>query len=61
VKRISLFLSGPQVRAFQALGRKLDRPYSELIREALDEYLRRRGESVKLKAERPRARTRERS
>ena len=61
VKRISLFLSEPQVTSFKALGRSLDRPYAELIREALDEFLRQRGKTVKPKAERPRAVTRKRS
>jgi hypothetical protein len=60
VKRISLFLSDPQVAKFKALGKQLDRPYAELIREALDEFLRNREQIGELKAERPRAVTRKR-
>jgi hypothetical protein len=60
VKRISLFLSDPQVAAFKTLARDLDRPYAELIRDALDQYLRQRDPTSK-KAERPRAATRKRS
>ena len=58
VKRISVFLSEPQVKRFKALAKELGRPYAELIRDALDEYLRQRGSTTK-KAERPRAGTRE--
>jgi hypothetical protein len=49
MKRISLFLSDPQVAKFKALGKRLDRPYAELIREALDEYLRNREQIGELK------------
>jgi metal-responsive CopG/Arc/MetJ family transcriptional regulator len=59
VKRISIFLSDPQVEGFKALARERDRPYSELIRDALDEYLRQRGSTTK-KTERPRGSTRKR-
>jgi hypothetical protein len=63
VKRISLFLAEPQFAAFQQLARESGRPYSELIREALDGYLRGhpRADALKQKAERPRAGTRKRS
>ncbi len=61
VRRISLFLSEPQIAAFQALSRQAGRPYAELVREALDEYLRRKGVSQAIKAERLRAGTRKRS
>jgi predicted DNA-binding protein len=61
VKRTSLFLSEPQLRAFQKLARRQDRPAAELIREALDEYLRNRIGLDTKKSERPRATTRERS
>jgi metal-responsive CopG/Arc/MetJ family transcriptional regulator len=60
VKRISLFLSERQVQGFKALAQNLGRPYSELIRDALDQYLRQRWTSNS-KAERPRAVTRKRS
>lgn len=59
MRRISLFLSEPQVEGFKALAQELDRPYSELIRDALDQYLRERRTTKK--AERPRAVTLERS
>ena len=60
VKRISVFLSQRQVEEFKALAEDLGRPYSELIRDALDQYLQQRGPTTK-KAERPRAATRKRS
>jgi len=63
VKRISIFLSEPQVDAFQKLSAESGRPYAELIREALDAYLRDKGRThpAKSKTERPRAVTRKRS
>lgn len=61
MRRISLFLSEPQVAKFKALATTLDRPYAELIREALDEYLRQKEQTGELKTERPRAVTRKRS
>jgi hypothetical protein len=61
VKRTSLFLSQPQLDAFARLAKLVDRPSAELMREALDEYLRQRGLSRSQKAERPRAGTRKRS
>ena len=43
MKRVSLYLSEPQIEAFQSLAQQRDRPVAELIREALDEFLRNRG------------------
>jgi len=43
MKRISVFISERQYEQFKGLGRAEERPYSELIREALSQYLRRRG------------------
>lgn len=60
MKRISIFLGEPQVAAFQALANERGRPYAELIREALDVFLRQRGRTVKPKADRKRAQTRKR-
>ncbi len=42
MKRISVFISDLQYEQFKGLGRAEERPYSELIREALSQYLRRR-------------------
>ena len=43
MKRISVFISERQYEQLRELGRTEDRPYSKLIREALSQYLRRRG------------------
>jgi hypothetical protein len=43
LKRISLFIAEPQYEAFQALAASQGRPYAELVRDALDQYLRERG------------------
>ena len=40
MKRISLFVSEPQYQRFRQLARVAGRPYAELVREALDSYLR---------------------
>lgn len=42
MKRISIFVSEPQYVAFLKLAENQGRPYAELIREALDLYLRER-------------------
>lgn len=60
MKRVSLFLSEPQIQAFEALRKELDRPVAELIREALDDFLRRRGSDLAPQTERKRAVTRKR-
>jgi len=39
MRRISLYISEPQYDQFQALAASTGRPYSELIREALGQYL----------------------
>ena len=59
MKRISVFISERQYEQFRELGRAEERPYSELIREALSQYLRRRGAWV-AKPGRLRAGTRKR-
>jgi len=41
MRRISVYISEPQYGDFQALAANQGRPYSELIREALSQYLRR--------------------
>ena len=46
MKRISVFISERQYEQFQKLGKAEGRPYSELIREALSQYLRRHGASA---------------
>ena len=46
MKRISVFIPERQLEQFQKLGSAEDRPYSELIREALSQYLRRHDASV---------------
>ncbi len=61
MKRVCLFLSEPQIAAFQALAEERDRPSAELIREALDDFLRRRAPDSAQTAERKRAATRRRS
>ncbi len=43
MKRISVFISERQYEQLRELGRAEDRPYSKLIREALSQYLGRRG------------------
>ena len=43
MKRISVLISERQYEQFKGLGSAEERPYSELIREALSQYLRRRG------------------
>jgi hypothetical protein len=61
MKRISLFLSDQQVEAFQTLAKARGRPYAELIRDVLDDHMRRREIVAAKKSERPRAGTRKRS
>jgi len=39
MKRISLFLSVPQFQALRALAKKLGLSFSEVVRRALDEFL----------------------
>lgn len=39
MKRIALFISFPQYEALQALAKKLGLRFSEVVRRALDEYL----------------------
>jgi hypothetical protein len=39
MRRISLFITDPQYKHFQDLGRERDRPVAELVRDALDRYL----------------------
>jgi predicted DNA-binding protein len=60
MKRVSLFLSERQVAAFQALAKELGRPSAELIREALDDFLRRREPIAAHQTGRKRAVTRKR-
>ena len=60
MKRISIFVSEPQYKGFLALAEQQDRPYAELIREALDVYLRERSHVTLKKTERKRAVTRRR-
>ncbi len=40
MRRINIYIADPQYAEFQRLARERGRPYSELIREALDHYLR---------------------
>ena len=44
MKRINIYIADPQYEQLQALGERRGRPYSELIRAALDQYLRQQGE-----------------
>lgn len=41
MKRVTLYISDPQYSGVQELAEQRGRPYSELIREALEQYLRR--------------------
>ena len=43
MKRINIYIAEPQYEQLNALAERQGRPYSELIREALDQYLRRQG------------------
>ncbi len=43
MKRVTLYIAEPQYKQFQALAERQGRPYSELIRQALDQYLRQEG------------------
>ena len=63
MKRISVFIAERQLAQFRALGKEYGQPYAELIREALNVYLRERDAetAVRQKAERKRAATRKRS
>jgi hypothetical protein len=60
MKRVSVFLSEPQIEGFQALAKELGRPSAELIREALDDFLRRRRPPPTRKPERKRVTARKR-
>jgi hypothetical protein len=64
MKRISIYVSEPQHAGFHALGQRRGLKASELMRQALDEYLERHGvvnASGKTKAARQRAQTRRRA
>ncbi len=62
MKRISVFIGEPQYQQFLELANVKGRPYAELIREALDDYLRTQTRERRIgKTERGRARTRRRS
>jgi hypothetical protein len=50
MRRTSLFLTQSQVMAFRTLAQEQGRSWSELIREALDEYLRVRGKDPQVGA-----------
>jgi len=39
MKRVTLYLSDPQYRRLQDIAARTDRPYSELVRKAIDAYL----------------------
>jgi len=62
MKRISVFIAERQLARLQALGEEYGQPYAELIREALNAYLRQKDAeaAVRQKAERKRAATRKR-
>ncbi len=40
MRRVNLYISEPQYQGFQKLATERDQSYSELIREALNQYLR---------------------
>ena len=62
MKRISVFIAERQLARLQALGEEYGQPYAELIREALNAYLRERDAetAVRQKAERKRVAARKR-
>ena len=62
MKRINIYIAEPQYEQFHALAESQGRPYSELIREALDQYLRRQGapRQPSKRADRKRVATRKR-
>jgi hypothetical protein len=64
MKRISLFISERQYKQFLSLSEAMGQPYAELIREALNSYLRAHAgttESATKKAARTRVRARKRA
>ena len=62
MKRISVFIAERQLARLQALGEEYGQPYAELIREALNAYLRQKDAeaAVRQKAERKRVAARKR-
>ena len=62
MKRISVFIAERQLARLQALGEEYGQPYAELIREALNAYLREKDAetAVRQKAERKRVAARKR-
>jgi hypothetical protein len=63
VKRVSVFLSHPQLEALRQVAEAKGRPYAELLREAVDQYLSQehREPPSTSKSDRRRAPTRRRS
>ena len=39
MKSVNIYLSEPQIAALKALSKKTNQPYAELIRRAVDQYL----------------------
>lgn len=53
MRRINIYIAEPQHQRLQQLAAERGLAYSELIREALTQYLRRQAREARVEAERP--------